>query len=412
MTDIDRRRLLKFGLAAGAAAGIGVTGRAKAAEGEFILPERASGLGRPVLNPPYGQPSPFEKNVIRRTWTKGPLEQGSSMTPLADLHGIVTPNGLHFERHHSGVPELDPDHHRLVLHGLVRQPLSFSLNDLLRFPSVSRIWVMECSGNGNSEWAKPTRDSVQGTHGLMSCCEWTGVPLATLLDEAGLLPGAQWVLAEGADSAAMTRSVPLAKALDDALVAYAQNGEALRPEQGYPIRLFLPGFEGNMNVKWLRRLKVAEQPFYGREETAKYTDLLPNGKARIFSFEMDVKSVITRPSAGHLLKEHGFREIVGLAWSGRGRISRVEVSTDGGASWQPARLQEPVLDKCLTRFTFPWVWQGEPAILQSRAVDDTGEVQPSRAQLVAAVGVNSYYHYNAIQSWKVAPGGEVTNVHA
>jgi len=407
--QLDRRGLLKLGLAAGAAAGLALPRPAAATPS--TLPERAKGLGRPVLDPAYGRPSGFEKDVVRRTWTKGPLEQASSMTPLADLKGIITPNGLHFERHHSGIPDLNPDTHRLVLHGLVRQPVVFTLDDLLRFPSVSRIWVMECSGNTNSEWAKPTRDSVQGTHGLISCCEWTGVPLSALLDEVGLLPEAHWVIAEGADSSAHVRSVPLIKALDDAIVAYAQNGEALRPEQGYPIRLFLPGFEGNMSVKWLRRLKVTAEPQYAREETAKYTDLLPGGKARLFSFEMDVKSVITRPSAGHRLLERGPREIVGLAWSGRGRITAVDVSTDGGLSWQPARLQEPVLSKCLTRFTLPWTWQGAPAILQSRAVDETGEVQPTRAQLVDARGVNSYYHYNAVQSWKVATGGEVSNVH-
>jgi len=404
---IGRRNLLRLGLAAGAAATAAGSARAE----ELAVPEWSTGLGKPVLSPAYGQPSPFEKNVVRRTWTKGPLEQASSMTPLADLHGIITPNGLHFERHHSGVPTIDPDRHRLVVHGLVRRNLSFTMNDLLRFPSESRIHFLECSGNGNSEWAKPVRDSVQGTHGLISCCEWTGVPLATLLDEAGLLPEAKWVLAEGADSVKMSRSLPLNTLLDDALVVYAQNGEALRPEQGYPVRLLLPGIEGNMSIKWLRRLKLAAEPFYSREETSKYTDLLPSGKARIFSFEMDVKSVITRPSVGQKLTETGIREIVGLAWSGRGRIRAVEVSADGGKSWLPARLQGPILPKCLTRFTLPWDWQGQAAVLQSRATDDSGFVQPSRDQLVAARGVNSYYHYNAIQSWKVASSGEVTNVH-
>jgi sulfane dehydrogenase subunit SoxC len=333
----------------------------------------------------------------------------STGTPLQDLHGIITPNGLHYERHHAGVPQIDPDAHRLLIHGLVDRPLLFTMDDLVRFPSVSRLHFLECAGN-TQEWrdASPAW-TPQQTHGLLSCCEWTGVLLSTLLAEVGVRRAARWVLAEGADAAAMTRSIPIEKAWDDAMIAYAQNGERLRPEQGYPLRLLLPGYEGNTSVKWLRRLKLGDQPFETREETSKYTDLMPAGKARQFTLVMEAKSVITRPAGGQRLRETGFYEIIGLAWSGRGRIRRVDVSTDGGAAWHQAALQEPVLPKCLTRFRLPWTWSGGPAVLQSRAVDETGYVQPTRAQLVGVRGVNSFYHFNGIQSWRVAADGVITN---
>jgi sulfane dehydrogenase subunit SoxC len=367
--------------------------------------------GAPAAGKPYGVPSPHEKNVVRRTRGEPKFPTAaSSGTPLQDLHGIITPNGLHYERHHAGVPAIDPDVHRLLIHGLVDRPLIFTIDDILRFPSVSRIHFLECSGN-TPEFrdAKPSW-TPQDTHGLVSCCEWTGVPLSTLLDEVGVGASARWMLAEGADAAAMTRSIPIEKAWDDALVAYAQNGERLRPEQGYPLRLFLPGFEGNMSVKWLRRLKVGDQPFETREETSKYTDLMPNGKARQFTFVMEAKSVITRPAGGQQLRDRGLHEITGLAWSGRGRIRGVDVSTDGGTTWTPAGLQEPVLSKCLTRFRLPWTWDGGPALLQSRAVDETGYVQPAKEMLVDVRGVNSGYHFNARQTWRIAQGGAITNV--
>ena len=403
----SRRKLLGFGLT-----GLGslVAGRTGAA-GE-LPPEPARGLGEPVLSPAYGRPSPHAA-ALRRTWSKPPLEQASSLTPLGDLHGSITPNGLFYERHHSGVPDIDPDRHRLVVHGAVRRPLSFSLDDLLRFPSVSRLHFLECTGNSGSELVEPTRETVQGTHGLLSCAEWTGVPLHYLLEEAGARPDGSWLLAEGADAGRMTRSVPIAKALDDAMIAYAQNGEALRPEQGYPMRLFLPGWGGNLSVKWLRRLKLAAEPFYTREETSKYTDLMPDGTARLFTWAMDAKSVITRPSGGQTLSAGpGSYQISGIAWSGRGRIAAVEISTDGGQVWRKAALQEPVLSKCLTRFSLPWDWQGEPAVLQSRAVDETGYRQPTRQQLIAVRGGAGAYHNNAIQSWRVDPSGKVSNTHA
>ena len=317
------------------------------------------------------------------------------MTPLQDLHGIITPNGLHFERHHAGVPTIDPTQHRLMVHGLVDRPLIFTMNDIVRFPSESHFYFLECSGNGF--WTGTTAQStVQHTHGELSCCEWTGVRLSTVLAEAGVKADAAWMLAEGADAVAMSRSVPVAKALEDALLVYSQNGERLRPEQGYPLRLFLPGYEGNMSVKWLRRLKLGDQPFETRDETSKYTDLMPDGTARQFTFVMEAKSVITFPSGGHSLHEKGFYEISGLAWSGRGRIKRVDVSTNGGASWKEARLQEPILSKCLTRFRLSWNWDGSPALLQSRAIDETGYVQPTRQQLVDVRGLNSYYHCRAL----------------
>ena len=401
---------------AGSAVGAGVAGTAIAQSGGNAppgVPKWMKAEGAPLLQPPYGLPAKYEKGVVRR----GRGDQvmpgaGSTMTPLQDLTGIITPNGLVFERHHAGVPDIDPAEHRLMLHGLVRRPLTFTMDDLVRLPSVSRIHFLECSGNSSREWAAPFGKTVQISHGLVSCCEWTGVLLSTLLEEAGVQPDARWVLAEGADAAAMTRSVPMQKALEDAMVVYAQNGERLRPEQGYPLRLFLPGFEGNMSIKWLRRLKVGAEPFMTREETSKYTDSLPDGSARQFTFMMEAKSVITRPAAGHRLAERGFHEIRGLAWTGMGRIRRVDVSVDGGRSWREARLQEPVLPRALTRFNLPWQWNGTPAILQSRAIDESGYVQPTREQIVGVRGLNSQYHYNAVQSWAVAASGEVSNVHA
>jgi sulfane dehydrogenase subunit SoxC len=363
----------------------------------------------------YGARSQFETEVRWRYPTPTTISSWT-MTPLDKSTGIITPSGLHFERHHGGIPTIDPARHLMILHGMVERPTKFTIADIKRFPSVSRLHFIECSGNGLTEWRKPTLKTVQGTHGLLSTSEWTGVQFSTLAREVGLKDGAAWVLAEGADAAVMTRSIPLEKLLADAIVAYAQNGEALRPEQGYPLRLILPGWEGNTHIKWLRRLEVSDKPFMTREETSKYTDLLGNGKARQFSFTMEAKSVITFPSGEMKLPGPGFYEITGLAWSGRGRIARLEVSVDGGRNWSLANLQEPVVPICTTRFRFPWVWNGEPAILQSRAADETGYVQPTLKQLVEIRGLagpfGSIYHLNAIQSWAVASDGSVTNVHA
>ena len=346
-------------LACGAAASLAAAGApAVAAVADQLPPAIPQWMREPgagFLQPPYGLPSPFEKAVVRKLPDQPAAFPTATRTPLQSLFGAHTPNGLFFERHHAGVPAIDPAQHRLMPHGLVERPLLLSMKDLLRFPAVSRSHFIECSGNSMAEFKAPGTGSVQDIHGLLSGAEWTGVRLADVLAEAGLLPSARWILAEGADAAAMTRSVPLAKALDDALLVYGQNGEMLRPEQGYPLRLLLPGYEGNMNVKWLRRLKVGDQPFQTREETAKYTDLMPDGSARQFTFLMGVKSVITTPSARQVLEGRGFREIGGLAWSGHGRIARVEVSLDGGRRWQAAALDGPVQRRALTRFRFPWV---------------------------------------------------------
>jgi sulfane dehydrogenase subunit SoxC len=336
-----------------------------------------------------------------------------SFTPLDKLTGIITPNGLVFERHHAGVPEIDPEHHRLVVHGLVERPLVLTMDDIMRFPAVSRIHFLECAGNGYTEVLDmPRSKSVQFSHGLLSGCEWTGVELRTILEEVGIKAKAKWILAEGADAAAMARSIPIEKALDDTLVAYAQNGEMLRPEQGYPLRLFVPGCEGNLSIKWLRRLKLGSQPWHTRDETSKYSDLMPDGTVRQFTLVMEAKSVITYPSGEHTLNALGFHEISGLAWSGRGRIAVVEVSTNGGQNWQRARLDGPVLPKSLTRFRMPWRWHGGPALLQSRAIDETGYVQPTREQLIAVRGTRSEDHFNAIHTWCISEAGEVTNALA
>ncbi len=415
-----RRRFL-FGAAALAGAGGMLPRLASAAAPpgamEFPVPDDPTKVQGRLTNDDggYGSRSQFEDEVRWRfpTATK---ESSWTMTPLADGMGIITPSGLHFERHHGGIPTINPANHTLTLHGMVDSAKTYTIEDIGRFPSVSRIHFIECSGNGLTEWREPTLKTVQGTHGLTSTSEWTGVPLSTLLREAGVQPGAAWILAEGADAAVMTRSIPLEKCWGDALVAYGQNGEALRPEQGYPLRLVLPGFEGNTHIKWLRRLEVSDKPFMSREETSKYTDLLDGGKARQFSFTMEAKSVITFPSGEMKLPGSGFYEITGLAWSGRGRVKRVEVSTDGGKNWHLASLQDPILPVCHTRFRFPWFWDGQPAILQSRCQDETGYIQPTIKQLVEVRGLGggkfgSVYHLNGIQSWQVAADGSVSNVH-
>jgi sulfane dehydrogenase subunit SoxC len=419
MNPIQRRTFLK-----GAAAAVGAAAwrptRAAAPPGAAVHdvpPDPSKALGVPLPDEGYGLRSQFE-TVVRTRYQKTATPYSSwTFTPLQESVGIITPSGLHFERSHAGTAIIDPAKHFLFVHGMVREPRKYSMKDLKRFPAVSRLLFIECSGNTLTEWAKPTLPTVQGTHGLAACSEWTGVPLATVLREVSVGAGARWVLAEGADGAAMTRSIPLDKAMKDCLLAYGQNGEAIRPEQGYPLRLVVPGFEGNMNIKWLRRLQLADAPFMTREETSKYTDLMPDGKARQFTFEMEAKSVITSPSGGMRLAGPGVHEISGLAWSGRGAIRRVDVSLDGGRSWHPAALDAPVLPLCHTRFRLPWTWDGRDAILQSRCTDETGYVQPTIGQLVAVRGLNgptgSVYHHNGIQSWKVvAADGSVSNVHA
>lgn len=361
---------------------------------------------------PYGHRSPHEKTarIIRElTASKG---TGSSRTPLQDLFGIITPSALHYERHHAGVPDIDPAGHSLLIHGLVDRPLVFSVEAIRRMPAVSQIYFLECAGNSVGEPRVEPQPTVQGSHGLLSCTEWTGVPLATLLAEAKVqLPQAKWIIAEGADNCRMARSIPLDKCLKDTLVVYGQNGEALRPEQGYPLRLIVPGWEGNLNIKWLHRLHVAAEPAMSVKETAYYTELMPGGKAYIFTFEMEARSVITRPSGGQQLPPGpGIHEITGLAWSGKGKIKQVEVSTDGGRTWSEAKLQEPVLPLAVARFRYSWHWDGKAAELQSRCTDETGFLQPSRAEFIAVRGLYSGYHFNAIKSWYVREDGSVKHV--
>jgi sulfane dehydrogenase subunit SoxC len=417
--DIDaptRRHFLRDGaLVGGSVLASSLAGtQARAATVDNLppnVPEWTKTPGEPTGSPLYGVPSPFEKDVVKNISKALPQYlSASSRTPLQDLDGIITPNGLFYERHHGGVPTIDPAQHRLMVHGLVDRPLIFTMDDLRRFPSESRIHFLECSGNPG--YKKPYGKTASDLVGLVSCAEWTGVSLKLVLHEAGLEPGAKWVVAEGADAAALTRSIPIEKCLEDAMLVYSQNGERLRPQQGYPVRLLLPGFEGNMSVKWLRRLRVAAEPAYSREETSKYTDLMPDGAAREFTFYMEAKSIITRPSGSQRLTIQGFHEISGLAWSGRGRIRRVEVSVDDGKSWQDAQLQEPVLTRALTRFRFPWRWDGQSVVIQSRAIDETGYVQPTLAELLVVRGDNSVYHNNAIWPWRIDADGEVSNALA
>ena len=397
MTDasISRRALL-----AGAAGALGSDALRRAGLAQTPDPTKVPGQPTSAL----GQRSPFERP---RRIPSG-SGQGISLTPLQDLCGIVTPADLHFERHHAGIPTVDPHRYKLLIHGMVERPLVFDLPALRRFPAVSALHFLECSGNGFASYRRIQPDlSPQLVDGLTSTSEWTGVPLATLFREVGVKPGATWFLAEGEDAAVMTRSIPLEKAWDDALIAYGQNGEALRPEQGYPARLLLPGWEGNTNVKWIRRIELADQPFMTREETSKYTDPLADGTARQFSFVMDAKSIITFPAYPVTLPDTGWWEISGIAWSGRGRITRVDVSLDGGRQWAPAELQPPVLPKCHTRFRYLWNWDGAEVILMSRAVDETGYAQPTLDELRQARGIGTYYHFNHIRAWKIRRDGSV-----
>lgn len=404
---LHRRTLLLAGLASTGAAGAAASERVGDA-----APAWMKTPGAPLSD--YGERAPSQAKIERIVGARPEFPgSGSSRTPLQALEGTITPAGLHFERHHGGVPAIDPTQHELLIHGLVRRPLIFSFEDLLRYPAETRILFLECSGNSGGVGAEtPAQVSAGALNGLLSGTEWTGVRLSTLLDETGLAPGARWVQAEGADAAAMTRSVPLSKCLDDAMIALFQNGEPLRPEQGYPMRLLLPGYEGNTSIKWLRRLKVMQAPAFSREETSKYTDRLAAGGAEQFSFVMGAKSIILKPSFGLDLKDHGYYQIGGLAWSGRGKIRKVEVSADGGESWAEAALGEPVLSKALTRFRIPWRWAGGPAVLLSRATDETGAVQPTRGTWLAKYGNGGGYHNNSIQAWAIDRKGGVSHVFA
>ncbi len=412
---LHRRVLLRRGLAlASASAGLGGASSGSAADPApaLALPAWMRTPGQPFSG--YGQPSKYEAGVTRRIGANRLVAgNGVAWTPLEDLEGMLTPSGLHFERHHNGVPEIDPAQHQLLIHGLVKQPLTFGVRELLRYPMRSQLIFIECGGNSNAGWhSEPIQRPLGSFHGMVSCSEWTGVPVSALLAEAGVDAKASWVIAEGADAIAMNVSLPLAKLQDDCIVALYQNGERLRPEHGYPMRLVAPGWEGVLNVKWLRRLQLADQPVMARNETAKYTELQPDGSARMFTFVMDAKSLITSPSHGQRLSGPDVYEIRGLAWSGRGRIAKVEVSADGGKTWAQAALQAPVLPRCLTRFRAAWKWDGKAAILKSRATDETGYVQPERNVLIQQRGSNGYFHYNAIVAWAVDEDGDVRHVYA
>ncbi len=413
---LDRRLFLKRSLIFTTATLITESSVEAAAEG--ISPTN-SGQSPSMLKPGntfsnYGLPSPYESQTIRWVSANAMADgNGVSWCPLHELEGIITPNGLHYERHHNGVPDIDPANHQLLIHGLVERPLTFSIDDLKRYPMESRICFVECGGNSNAGWNKrPVQAAAGHIHGLVSCSEWTGVPLSILLHEAGIRPNASWLIAEAADGVAMNISIPVEKAMDDAILALYQNGERIRPENGYPLRLLLPGWEGVTNVKWLRRLQLTDQPVMSRNETAKYTELMPSGKSRQFTFEMEAKSLITSPCAGQEMHGAGYYQITGLAWSGKGKITKVEVSADGGKTWADSELQEPVLSKSFTRFRIPWKWDGSLAVIKSRATDETGYVQPERDVLVKERGRHGYFHYNAIVSWEIAAEGYVSYVYA
>ena len=378
------------------------------------LPAHSRGLGQPVVTDGYGKPSKYEGNVQRRqspglTQT---TQASVSFAPLQSLFGIVTPSGLHFERHHQGWWDIDPSKHRFMINGMVKTPKVFTMDELMRLPAVSRFHFIECGANTGMEWGNVAVPTAQYTHGMLSCSEFTGVPLITLLEMAGAdLKAGKFVLAEGADGSSMTRTIPMSLVTSgQVLVAYGQNGEMLRPENGYPLRLVVPGVQGVSWVKYLRRVEVGDQPWATKDEAVHYIDLMPDGLHRQYTSIQECKSVITTPSGGQVLLDKGFYSITGLAWSGRGKVKRVDVSVDGGRNWRTARLETPVLDKCLTRFNIDWVWDGKPTIVQSRAMDDTGYVQPNYHQLREVRGTRSIYHNNAIQSWLVQESGEVKNV--
>ncbi|MGH6827961.1 MAG: sulfite dehydrogenase [Rhizomicrobium sp.] len=407
MTKTTRRKFLKTALV-----GAGAAGAALPARADQYITAAMTTPGRPFTG--YGMPSRYEADVKRLLRPPGISPgTGASDSPLAHLEGIITPNGLHYERHHNGVPDIDPKAHRLLIHGLVNTPLEFSIAALMRYPRISAIHFLECGGNSGALGApEPVEASVGQLHGLVSCAEWTGVKLGALLDEAGLKPEGKWILAESGDAAELSRSIPLAEAHEQGILALFQNGERLRPEQGYPVRLLMPGWEGNLNIKWLHRIKVTQGPTMAKDETSKYTQLLKDGRARQFNFIQPVKSLILRPSGGMTMNGPGYYEISGIAWSGHGRIVKVEVTTDGGATWTEAEMPGPVLAKCLTRFRLPWEWNGRPVVLQSRSTDEAGNLQPTRAEWKAPFSPAQFYQCNIIQCWQVGADNSVKNTYA
>ncbi|MEQ9385976.1 sulfite dehydrogenase [Marinovum algicola] len=419
MSDIlksSRRAFLRGSVAA--AAGAVTAGAARAATPDPLITEVqdwASGLGQGVDEVPYGLPIEFESDVIRRNveWLTADTISSINFTPIHALDGTITPQGCAFERHHSGAIELKKEDYRLMINGLVDRPLVFTYADLERFPRENHVYFCECAANTGMEWAGAQLNGAQFTHGMIHNMEYTGVPLRSLLNEAGLSgeTAGKWVYVEGADASSNGRSIPLEKALDDVLVAFKANGEALRKEHGYPVRLVVPGWEGNMWIKWLRRIEVLDQPVESREETSKYTDTLADGTSRKWTWVMDAKSVITSPSP-QMPITHGPGPLVvtGMAWTGHGRITRVDVSRDGGKSWETARLSQEGGNKALVRFYLDTDWDGGEMLLQARAMDETGYVQPTKSQLRDVRGENSIYHNNCIQTWHVKSNGEAENV--
>ncbi|MDR9483965.1 MULTISPECIES: sulfite dehydrogenase [Sediminimonas] len=410
----SRRAVLKGALAAGGAVA-GAT-MARAAGPDPLITQTqpwAQGLGEGVDATPYGLPIRFESDVVRRNveWLTADTISSINFTPIHALDGTITPQGCAFERHHSGAIELRKEDYRLMINGLVDTPLVFTYEDLERFPRVNRVHFCECAANTGMEWAGAQLNGAQFTHGMIHNMEYSGVPLGTLLKEAGVQTEGKWVYVEGADASSNGRSIPLEKAMEDVLVAFKANGEALRKEHGYPVRLVVPGWEGNMWVKWLRRVEVTDGPVESREETSKYTDTLADGTSRKWTWVMDAKSVVTSPSPqSPITHGHGPLVITGLAWSGHGKITRVDVTVDGGKTWQQARLAADPQDKAVTRFYLDHVWNGEEMLLQSRAMDETGYVQPTKDALRDVRGENSIYHNNCIQTWWVKSDGEAENV--
>jgi sulfane dehydrogenase subunit SoxC len=415
--DLTRRGFLKStALAGGALTAAPIAASAATGQGEEVvtsLRDWSRYLGEGTDSHGYGVPSAHEKHVQRRhvEWLTASRESSVNFTPLHELDGIITPNGLCFERHHAGIADVDPGEFRLMINGLVDKPLIFTMADMMRFPRENKIYFLECAANSGMEWRGAQLNGCQYTHGMVHCVMYTGVPLRYILEDAGLKTNAKWIMPEGGDAAGMNRSIPLEKALDDCLVAFKMNGEALRPEQGYPLRLVVPGWEGNMWVKWMRRIEVGDQPWHTREETSKYTDLIEDGTSLRFTWVMDCKSIITGPSPqAPITHGRGPTVITGLAWSGRGTIDHVDVTPDGGRNWHRARIDGPSLPKAVHRFYYEFEWDGSPLLLQSRAVDETGYVQPTKDELRAVRGTNSIYHNNGIQTWHVMKTGEVENV--
>ena len=404
-------------LAGAAAMGAGtVAAHAATAAGDPLITEKqiwAQATGDGVDAVPYGMPIKYESDVVRRNveWLTADTISSINFTPIHALDGTITPQGCAFERHHSGAIDLTKQDYRLMINGLVDTPLVFTYDDLMRFPRESHVYFCECAANTGMEWAGSQLNGAQFTHGMIHNMEYIGVPLRTILNEAGIKPEATWVFVEGADASSNGRSIPMEKALDDVLVAFKANGEALRKEHGYPVRLVVPGWEGNMWVKWLRRIELTTQPVESREETSKYTDTMADGSSRKHTWVMDAKSVITSPSPqAPITHGKGPLVITGLAWSGRGAITQVDVTLDGGKNWQVARLAAPGQPMALTRFYLDIDWQGEEMLIQSRAHDETGYVQPTKTQLREVRGLNSIYHNNCIQTWWVKSNGEAENV--